>query len=97
MVVKETLRLHPPSPLLIPRECMAHNKIDGYDVKPKTRVLINAWAIGSSPAYWKKPNEFYPERLVDNSKDIQGMQNFEFLAFGGGRRGCPGISYGTSN
>ncbi|XP_026443973.1 cytochrome P450 71B36-like [Papaver somniferum] len=94
MVVNETLRLHPPAPLLIPRECMVNSTVGGYDVKRKTRVIINAWAIGRNPAYWEKPNEFYPERFVDNSMDIRGMQNFEFLPFGGGRRGCPGIHMG---
>ena len=45
MVVKETLRLHPPIGLL-PRVAMSHFKIGDYDINPKTRILINAWAIG---------------------------------------------------
>ncbi|OVA18879.1 Cytochrome P450 [Macleaya cordata] len=95
MVVKETLRLHPPLPLLIPRESMQHSKINGYDIHPKTRVLINVWAIGRNPDYWEKPDEFYPERFIDSSTDFRG-QNFEFLPFGGGRRGCPGINMGIA-
>ncbi|KAK9155927.1 hypothetical protein Sjap_003407 [Stephania japonica] len=51
MVVKETLRLHPPAPLVPIRECMNHCKVNGYDVGPKTRVLVNAWAIGRNSEF----------------------------------------------
>ncbi|XP_026424747.1 cytochrome P450 71B10-like [Papaver somniferum] len=94
LVVKETLRLHPPLPLSFPRECMRKNKIDGYDVKPKTRVLINVWAIGRSPMYWDKPDKFYPDRFIDKPVEFGGQKDFSFLPFGGGRRGCPGIDMG---
>ncbi|KAL5713266.1 hypothetical protein ACHQM5_015358 [Ranunculus cassubicifolius] len=95
MVVKETLRLHPPAILLVPRECMNHCKINGYDIYPKTRVFVNVWAIGRSSEYWANPEDFYPERFVDNSIDFRG-QDFEFLPFGSGRRICPAISMGVT-
>ncbi|XP_026432067.1 cytochrome P450 71B34-like [Papaver somniferum] len=94
MVVKETLRLHPAGPLLLPRESIRPSKVDGYDVLAKTRVLVNAWAIGRDPAYWQNPYEFIPERFKDSSIDFLGGRNFEFLPFGGGRRGCPGVNMG---
>ncbi|XVE74922.1 hypothetical protein DITRI_Ditri12bG0057500 [Diplodiscus trichospermus] len=94
MVVKETLRLHPPAPLLIARETMSHFKINGYDIDPKTVIQINAWAIARDPQYWKNPEEFSPERFTDSTVDFKG-QHFEFLPFGAGRRGCPGLYMGT--
>ncbi|KAK9117340.1 hypothetical protein Sjap_016287 [Stephania japonica] len=96
MIVKETLRMHPPGVLLIPRECMTHCKIDGYDICPKTRVMVNVWAIGRSPDHWHNPNEFIPERFKDSSVDYKG-QHFEYLPFGGGRRICPGMTMGVLN
>ncbi|KAB1213134.1 Cytochrome P450 71B36 [Morella rubra] len=95
MIVKETLRLHPPAPLLLARETMTHFKLNGYDIYPKTLLQVNAWAIGRDPQYWKNPEEFSPERFLDSSIDYKG-QNFEFLPFGAGRRSCPGISMATS-
>ncbi|KAK2636612.1 hypothetical protein Ddye_031404 [Dipteronia dyeriana] len=94
MIIKETLRLHPPAPLLVARETISHFKVDGYDINPKTLIQVNVWAIGRDPKYWKNPEEFYPERFMDSSIDYKG-QNFEFLPFGSGRRVCPGIYLGT--
>uniref|UniRef100_A0A803PH15 Cytochrome P450 n=1 Tax=Cannabis sativa TaxID=3483 RepID=A0A803PH15_CANSA len=90
MVVKETLRLHPAAPLLLPRECISQFKVGGYQIYPKTLIQVNVWAIGRDPNYWHNPEEFFPERFVDNPIDFKGQQ-FEYLPFGGGRRGCPGI------
>ena len=95
MIVKETFRLHPPATLLLPRETMSHFKINGYDIYPKMLVQVNAWAIGRDPKYWENPEEFIPERFMDNSIDYKG-QNFELLTFGSGRRSCPGIYMATT-
>ncbi|BFG16290.1 hypothetical protein CerSpe_025640 [Prunus speciosa] len=95
MVIKETFRLHPPAPMILPRETMSHFKIQGYDVDPKTLVFVNDWAIARDPESWKDPEEFVPERFDGSSIDYKG-QHFEFLPFGAGRRICPGIYMGTT-
>ncbi|XWS22726.1 hypothetical protein CRYUN_Cryun29cG0061000 [Craigia yunnanensis] len=93
MVVKETLRLHPPLALLLPRETMSHFRINGYDIQPKTLIQVNVWAIGRDPRYWRNPEDFFPG-FSDSSIDFRG-QHFEFLPFGGGRRSCPGMNLAT--
>ncbi|CAI0542538.1 unnamed protein product [Linum tenue] len=82
LVIKETLRLHPPAPLLLPREASSHLKICGYDVPPKT--LIH---------YWKNADKFIPERFAGSSLDFKG-HDFEYLPFGAGRRICPAMNMG---
>nr|AYM55633.1 cytochrome p450 [Croton stellatopilosus] len=95
-VIKETLRLHPPVPLLLPRESNQDTEIDGYFIPKNTKVMINAWAIGRDSAYWEDPENFKPERFNDNSIDFKGT-NCAYIPFGGGRRICPGMSFGLAN
>ncbi|KAL5717946.1 hypothetical protein ACHQM5_010895 [Ranunculus cassubicifolius] len=95
-VIKETLRLHPPLVFDLPRVATESVTIDGYIIPAKTRVLINQWAIGRDPKMWENPDEFIPERFVNNLIDFRG-QDFQFIPFGAGRRGCPGISFATNS
>lgn len=92
MVVKETLRLHPPAPLLLPHESLSHCQIGGYEVFPKTTVLINGWGIGRDPNTWgENVTKFYPERFENLDVDFGGG-DFEMVTFGGGRRSCPAMN-----
>ncbi|KAI5660806.1 hypothetical protein M9H77_20129 [Catharanthus roseus] len=95
-VIKETLRLHPPVPLLLPRECREQCEIKGYTIPSKSRVIVNAWAIGRDPNYWIEPENFNPERFLESEVDFKG-NSFEYLPFGGGRRICPGITFALAN
>ena len=90
MVIKETLRLHPPAPLLVPRECREEIKINGFDIPVKTKIIVNAWAIGRDPRYWPDAESFKPERFQESSVDFRGT-DFEYIPFGAGRRMCPGM------
>ncbi|KAJ3693306.1 hypothetical protein LUZ60_008786 [Juncus effusus] len=96
LVITETLRLHPPVPLLIPRQCQETCRISGYDIPKGASVLVNAWTICRDPKYWEDPEEFKPERFINSSVDFKGT-DFEFLPFGAGRRMCPGMSFGLAN
>ncbi|XVF50609.1 hypothetical protein PTKIN_Ptkin04bG0115200 [Pterospermum kingtungense] len=96
MVVKESLRLHPVAPLLVPRESMEDIVIDGYYIPKKSRILVNVWAIGRDPNVWSNNvEEFFPERFIDSNIDLQG-HDFQLIPFGAGRRLCPGMKLGLT-
>ena len=93
-IVKETMRLHPVTPLLAPRMSREDASLGSYDIPTGTFVFVNVWAIGRDPAVWgDDADEFRPERFVGSSVDVKG-QDFELLPFGSGRRMCPGIGIG---
>eukprot|EP00257_Ricinus_communis_P027386 XP_025014800.1 cytochrome P450 76A1 isoform X2 [Ricinus communis] len=89
-VLKETMRLHPTLPLLIPRNSLEDTNFMGYLIPKDTQVFVNVWAIGRDPESWQDPNSFKPERFLESDIDYRG-KNFEYLPFGSGRRICAGI------
>ncbi|KAL3635083.1 hypothetical protein CASFOL_022137 [Castilleja foliolosa] len=95
-VINETFRLYPAAPVLVPRETIERCTLAGYEVQPKTMVYVNAWAVARDPEYWENPDEFMPERFLNNDIDING-QCFGVVPFGSGRRVCPGMLMGLAN
>ncbi|KAJ4777023.1 Cytochrome P450 family protein [Rhynchospora pubera] len=93
LVIKETLRLHPPLPLLIPHCPSSPCTIGGYLIPEGTRVFINVWAIQRDPSNWADPLEFKPERYLQQGlqRDFGG-KDFDYFPFGSGRRICAGIA-----
>ncbi|KAK9938204.1 hypothetical protein M0R45_014957 [Rubus argutus] len=91
-VIKETFRLHPPAPLLGPRLSNQDVKINGYNIKANTQVMVNVWAIGRDPKSYTNPDVYEPERFLSSGIDYKG-NDFELIPFGGGRRICPGIQF----
>ncbi|GMN26469.1 hypothetical protein TIFTF001_040857 [Ficus carica] len=89
-IIKETLRLHPPAPLLVPRLAESDVEVCGYTIPKDAQVLINVWAIGRDPNVWENPDKFMPERFLKSNIDAGG-RDFELIPFGAGRRICPGM------
>ncbi|CAN1809154.1 Desmethyl-deoxy-podophyllotoxin synthase [Linum perenne] len=99
LVIKETFRLHPPGPLLAPRQAREDTMIHGYQIPEKTRIIINAWAIGRDHLNWAEPDKFDPERfMLDDyaTGDYTKGLDFSMIPFGSGRRMCPGVHYGMA-
>ncbi|TMW94416.1 hypothetical protein EJD97_010308 [Solanum chilense] len=90
-IVKETLRMHPPTPFLIPRKVVEQDvELCNYIIPKDSLILVNVWAIGRDPTFWKDPLVFRPERFQNLEVDVRG-QDFELIPFGAGRRICPSL------
>ncbi|XP_010053037.2 cytochrome P450 76AD1 [Eucalyptus grandis] len=89
-IVKETLRLHPPVPFLIPHKAESDVEIGGFRLPRHAQVLVNVWAMGRDPGVWSNPDSFMPERFLGGEIDFKG-RDFELIPFGSGRRICPGM------
>ncbi|KAJ0433374.1 putative cytochrome P450 [Helianthus annuus] len=92
-IMKETLRLHPTLPLLVPHCPSESCVIGGYTVPKGARVFVNVWSIHRDPAIWENPLEFRPERFLDGKWDYTG-NDFTYFPFGSGRRICAGTAMG---
>lgn len=55
MIVKESMGLHPPVPLLIPHESMEDCGVDGFHIREGSRLIVNVWAIRRDPIAWPNP------------------------------------------
>ncbi|RYR41448.1 hypothetical protein Ahy_A08g037844 [Arachis hypogaea] len=94
-VVKESLRLYPAGPLSGLRIFTEDCTLGGYHIKQGTRLFLNLWKLHRDPRVWLNPLEFKPERFISTHRDVDVKgQHFELLPFGGGRRSCPGITFG---
>ncbi|KQJ98344.1 indole-2-monooxygenase [Brachypodium distachyon] len=100
-VVKETLRLHPPVPLLLPRVAISScDDVNGYAVPAGTHVVVNTWVLGRDAQSWgENAEEFKPERfMLDGGSEVDYKgRDFQFLPFGAGRRICPGLGFGMAS
>lgn len=94
-VVKESLRLHPPTPLMLPHKASSNVKIGGYNIPKGANVMVNVWAVARDPKVWSNPLEYRPERFLEENIDIKGS-DFRVLPFGAGRRVCPGAQLGIN-
>ncbi|KAM1186561.1 hypothetical protein FF1_015701 [Malus domestica] len=96
-VIKETFRLHPSTPLSLPRMATESCEINGFHIPKGATLLVNVWAISRDPDQWSEPLEFRPERFMSGGEkpnvDVRG-NDFEVIPFGAGRRICAGMSLG---
>ncbi|KAF0930371.1 hypothetical protein E2562_032265 [Oryza meyeriana var. granulata] len=89
-IVKETLRVHPPGPLLSWARLAVHDAhVGGHLVPTGTTAMVNMWAIAHDPELWPEPDVFRPERFAADDVSVMGG-DLRLAPFGAGRRVCPG-------
>ncbi|GER48679.1 cytochrome P450 family protein [Striga asiatica] len=98
-IVRETFRMHPAGPFLIPHESTQSTTINGYYIPKRTRVFINTHGLGRNTKIWDRVDVFEPERhlLADGSRvEISHGSDFKILPFSAGKRKCPGAPLGVT-
>uniref|UniRef100_A0A0D9XS48 Uncharacterized protein n=1 Tax=Leersia perrieri TaxID=77586 RepID=A0A0D9XS48_9ORYZ len=95
-VIKETLRVHPPGPLLSWARLAVHDtRVGKYLVPAGTTAMVNMWAISHDETIWGDPWVFRPERFMEEDINVFGS-DLRLAPFGSGRRVCPGRMMGLS-
>ncbi|KAD4888877.1 hypothetical protein E3N88_20950 [Mikania micrantha] len=95
-IIKETLRVHPPGPLLSWARLATQDTVVGPHVVPAgTTAMVNMWAITHDERVWFEPNRFNPDRFLTEDVGIMGS-DLRLAPFGAGRRVCPGKVLGLA-
>ncbi|VUC26362.1 unnamed protein product [Clonostachys rosea] len=92
-ISKEVLRWNISLPE-IPHSLIEDDSFEGYNIPAGTSVMWNSWGLHMSPSEYEQPERFWPERFMndDVDKPIKGH-----LAFGTGRRVCPGWTIASNS
>ncbi|MCJ1282149.1 hypothetical protein MMC26_001472 [Xylographa opegraphella] len=95
-VINETLRIHHPTPINLPRVMPPEGQmIDGHWISGGNIIGVNLQNIQNDPANWVEPRVFHPERFLPTS-DSRYEKRFDkddkqaFQPFSVGGRNCMG-------
>ncbi|XP_044452270.1 tyrosine N-monooxygenase [Triticum aestivum] len=94
--IREAFRIHPYHALNLPHVAMVDTTITGYTIPKDSHILLSRLGLGRNPKIWSEPIEFRPERHLNTVNVLLTEPGLRFISFSSGRRGCPGISLGTS-
>ncbi|KAI0705578.1 CyP450 monooxygenase [Earliella scabrosa] len=97
-LTKELLRWRTVVPLSIPHQSMQDDEYRGYLIPKGSLVFSNLWAYSRDPEAYPDPEAFKPERfLKDGQFSLDTARDPATIAFGYGRRICPGRHFAEAS
>jgi cytochrome P450 len=85
LVLAETYRMNPLSPLGIPHASVAEDVYEGMRIPAGTTVFPNVWAMMHDEEVYHQPDRFWPERYLPREEGGRG-EPLPVGNFGFGRR-----------
>jgi cytochrome P450 len=86
-LVKEILRIRPPSPIGGVRQVLEPFTIGSWTIPANVPIIVDAHAVHNDPELFPEPRRFRPERFLEAS-----AEGYSFLTFGGGAHRCIGAA-----
>ncbi|KAI0698594.1 cytochrome P450 [Cytidiella melzeri] len=96
-IFMECMRWLPVLPLGVPHRLVADDYYNGYFIPEGTIVFANVWHMLRNPEEYPDPERFYPDRFLKNGILNPKVRDPSTLAFGFGRRICPGRHFAKDN
>ncbi|XP_070570909.1 steroid 17-alpha-hydroxylase/17,20 lyase-like [Ptychodera flava] len=90
-VIHELMRIRTVAPLSVPHKALVDSTIGGYNVPKDTWVFINLWAVHMDKKAWENPDQFKPERFLEEDGSLKPKAD-NYMPFSAGRRVCLGES-----
>jgi cytochrome P450 len=89
-VLKESMRLYPPVPLMT-RQAVADAVLDGHAIKAGASLVMPIYAIHRHARRWENPDVFDPGRFAPPREDQ--LERYQYMPFGAGPRICIGMAF----
>ncbi|XP_044485297.1 phenylalanine N-monooxygenase CYP79D16-like [Mangifera indica] len=95
---REVFRLHPFTAFNVPHVSISDTVVANYFIPKGSHVMLSRHGLGRNPKVWDEPMKFKPERHLknDGSETVLTEPELRFISFSTGRRGCIGVTLGTS-
>ncbi|KPJ11286.1 Cytochrome P450 4d2 [Papilio machaon] len=91
-VVKESLRLFPPTPFIIRKVLEDIYLPSGRTLPAGSGTVVSIWGLHRDPKYWGPKAEFFdPDRFLPERLDLK--YSCSYMPFSSGPRNCPGSQY----